>query len=78
MLEGAHCHHVVSFFHLVSVLASIKQLKNVHQTLLSMSFMEELESVTARWDGLADPLFLFSSPGLQLFFITTCSHSFSH
>ena len=36
-------HHAVSFFPLVVVLVSAKQLRNVHQTLLSMSFREELK-----------------------------------
>ena len=36
-------HHAVSFFPLLVVLVSAKQLRNVHQTLLSMSFREELK-----------------------------------
>ena len=35
-------HHAVSFFPLVAVLASARQLRNVHQTLLSMSLREEV------------------------------------
>ena len=30
----AHGHHVVNFFHLMGVLVSVKQLRNVHQTLI--------------------------------------------
>ena len=36
-------HHAVSFFPLVAVIMSIKQLRNVHQTLLPRSFKEELK-----------------------------------
>ena len=39
----AHGHLAVNFFHLVGVLVSVKQLRNVHQMLLSMSFREELK-----------------------------------
>ena len=41
----AHGHHVVNFFHLIGILVSIKQLKNVDQILLSMYFREELKIV---------------------------------
>ena len=36
-------HHAVSFSPLVAVIVSAKQLRNVHQTLLSISFREELK-----------------------------------
>ena len=36
-------HHAVNFFHLVAILVSAKQLRNMHQKLLSMSFREELK-----------------------------------
>ena len=35
--------HAVNFVYLVGVLVSAKQLKNVHQSLLSMLFREELK-----------------------------------
>ena len=38
-----HGYHVVNFFHLVGILVSVKQLKNVDQMLLSMYFREELK-----------------------------------
>ena len=38
-----HGHHAVNFFYLVVVLISVKQLRNVHQTLLSTSFRKELK-----------------------------------
>ena len=40
---SAHDHHAVNFFHLVKVLVSVKQHRNVYQTLLPMSFREELK-----------------------------------
>ena len=39
----AHGHDAVIFFLLVQVLVSAKQLRTVHQTLLSMFFREELK-----------------------------------
>ena len=36
-------HHEVRFFPLVAVTVSAAQLRNVHQTLLSISFKEELK-----------------------------------
>ena len=39
----AHGHNVVNFFHLIGILVSIKQLKNVDQIVLSMYFREELK-----------------------------------
>ena len=42
----AHGHQEVNFFHLVGVLATVKQLRSMHQTLFSVSLREELESVT--------------------------------
>ena len=40
---GSHCHQVVNFFHLVGVLASVKQLwKCVHQIPLPGHFRDEL------------------------------------
>ena len=35
--------HAVSFFPLVAVIISVKQLRNMHQTLLFMSFREDLK-----------------------------------
>ena len=39
----ANGYHVVNFFHLVGILVSVKQLKNVDQMLLSMYFREEVK-----------------------------------
>ena len=41
--QHAHGHHVVNFFLLVGALVSVKQLRNVHQILLSVYFREELK-----------------------------------
>ena len=38
-------HHAVSFFQLMVVIISARQLPSGHQTLLSMSFREELKIV---------------------------------
>ena len=38
-----HGHQAVNFFHLLGVLASVDQLRNVHQILLSMYFREKLK-----------------------------------
>lgn len=39
----AHGHRVVNFFHLVGILESVRQLRDVHQILLSASFREKLK-----------------------------------
>ena len=39
----AYGHHAVNFFHLVGVLVSAEQLRNMHQTFLSTYFREELK-----------------------------------
>ena len=45
-------HHAVRFFHLVAIIVSAKHLRNVHQTLLSVSF----SSVTQSCLPLCDPM----------------------
>ena len=38
-----HGHHAVSFFHMVGVVVSVKQLRDVYQILFSMPFREEIK-----------------------------------
>ena len=40
--RSAHDHQIVNFFDLVMVLASVRQLRNAHQILLSRYLREEL------------------------------------
>ena len=73
-----HGHHAVNFYHLVGVLVSAKQLRNVYQTLLYMSFREELKILWLCY--MADLLFKLLPVLLAqlLFFVTTFLHFFCH
>ena len=55
-------HHTVSFFPLVAILVSARQLRNVHQTLLSVSFREELKILWQLY-GWSVVYIVTSSPG---------------
>ena len=74
----AHGHHAVSFLQLVGVLVSVKQLKNVHHTLLSMSVREELKILLLYYT--ADLLFKLLPVLLTQLpsFVITCSYSSSY
>lgn len=42
LIKGLHAHgHVANFYHLVGVLVSVKQLRNVHWISLFMYFREK-------------------------------------
>lgn len=71
----AHAHH--EFLPSGGVLVSVKQFRNMLQTLLSLCFRKELKICDC---SVADSLFKsfqFSWPNYY-FLVTLCSHSFSH
>ena len=69
----AHAHHAVNFFHLVRLLVSAEQPRNVHQTLSSIWSKSFREGLKILW-----LLYGWSIVSYFVVVVTTHSHSFNH